>query len=226
MAKLQLKKPESIIGIDKLTALQHLVVKDGLSRQNIMLFLEEVQHRYSMQPRSIFEDDQTKVHLINYDIITNEDGEVLTYKRPDANNGETLLTGKRSAGIGGHVEGVDAAFNDKRELDLYTTVIHAGQREVDEEVKWALDDGAEPKALSSFGTFFTVQPVGFLIEWDQVGLVHLGVVHEYMVSNRLKVVSGEDQLEDVKFEKPGEIDSTAFEGWSKILLDQYLNAWR
>lgn len=221
------KKPEAIIGLDKLLVLQHLRNKDGLSIQNHETFFASVAHAYSIQPRDMLEQDPTKVHLISYDIIKNTKGQILTYKRPDSNNGEALLTGKRSMGIGGHVEGIEAIYGPKRQFLLAETMAAASQREADEEVKWTIPGiTLHPMSLSQLPPgSFSVDSVGFLIEWDKVGLVHLGVVRCYTVRDDAQVVSGEDQLEDVKFETPEDIVSEGFEGWSKILSDNYVLRW-
>lgn len=224
-----LDKPEAIIGIDKLLALQNLRVKDGLSVQPISTFLNAVGHAAFTQARSLLEADTTKVHFINYDIIRRVNGDVLTYKRPDKKNGEALLSGRRSVGIGGHAEAVDIVYTDKGAIDLVATLATTSAREVGEEVKFQLKgvEGA-PKPISAFDNLWEVEEIGFIIEWDKVGMVHLGVSRVYTVSDALEVFSGEDQLEDVKFMTPEAISAQGhdlYEGWSKILLDNYVLSW-
>ena len=217
------KHSEIIIGADKLATLALLKNKDGLSRQNFVEFCTAIRHDVSLMTRKSFEQDTTKVHFISYGRILRRraDGEieVLLYKRPDQNNGESRLAGLWSCGIGGHIELADIVYNEKSVINLHESFMLGAQRELEEEVKFSLN--GETIAPSTHPHLFTQEDVGFLIEWTNVGLTHLGVITDtYVLDENIKPVSGEDQLENVSF-VPRVIAASGmynYEGWSEILI--------
>ena len=111
-------------------------------------------------PRSQAEQDPSYKQLIPYVIMT-AGGKYLSYVR-GRRAGETRLVGNRSIGIGGHINPADdmPLFN----TDFYETYLAAVEREVAEEV--------------CVETHHTDRIVALLNdESNEVGSVHLGVVH-------------------------------------------------
>lgn len=216
------KQLESIIGIDKLVALQHLRNKDGLSIQSISEFCHAVRWNTIIAPRKTLENNPNVLHLISYGQVVRANplggDDLLIYKRPDNNNGEVKLTGKWSCGIGGHNEIADVAFTNKSVIKLEESLVEAARREASEEIKYSLHGQAV--SPETHPELFEITAIGFIVEWDPVGLTHLGVVTRTRLLNpEIQVVSGEDQLEEVQFRSLITAEEVAkFEGWSQILL--------
>jgi len=153
-------------------------------------------------PRDEMEQDPTFKQLIPYCIFrhTSEDGSVsvFQYKRGKG-SGEARLHAKSSVGIGGHISSVDADDDSPYDKGM--------QRELEEEV--------------TIKCPFDQHCVG-LINDDQneVGKVHLGVVHIFDVSTQ-DVTANEVEIEGAGFEPletvMGRLDQ--FETWSQICLE-------
>ncbi len=161
--------------------------------------LEPANTRY--MSRDLAEDDPSFKQLIPYCIFqfTDADGNTLVYQYTrGSGQGEARLHAKRSVGIGGHISTLD---------DHAECVYQQGmQRELDEEV--------------SINTEYESDCVG-LINDDQndVGKVHLGVVHLFKVASP-DVTSREDDIALGGFVSTDEImkDIEHFETWSQICL--------
>jgi predicted NUDIX family phosphoesterase len=156
----------------------------------------------SFQPRGLMETDPSYKQLIPYVLLewTNENGEVslFTYTR-GGGSGEKRLHAKRSVGIGGHISQEDAADGG----DPYTVGM---QRELSEEIR--LDSE------------YTETREGLIYDpSNEVGRVHLGVVHRFVLKNPA-VQSNEADLAEGGFVKvadlKGEMDS--LETWSQLAI--------
>ena len=154
-------------------------------------------------PRSKAEENPQYKQLIPYVIMTHN-GKYLTYVR-GKRAGETRLVGNRSIGIGGHINPID------NEMPLFDTdyrqmYLAAVQREVAEEV--ALE------------TTYTDRIVALLNdESNEVGSVHLGVVH-YWTLDAPKVTRREQMITQIAFMTPDELHQVkdSMETWSGLCL--------
>lgn len=174
------------------------------------------------RPRDEVEEDPTFKQLIPY-IIFKRGHLIMSYYRSKL-NGETRLRGNRSIGIGGHINPEDDQEHKYPELlnrpDYLSDVYVNGMlREIDEELK------------------FNVQPpeyysrIAGLINDDSndVGKVHLGVVHLVFLDRGTNMVPKEENIRDINwyrgdaYTKPEAL--AEFESWSQILLPHHLT-WR
>jgi predicted NUDIX family phosphoesterase len=155
-------------------------------------------------PRSKAEKDPSYKQLIPYVIMTC-DGKYLTYVR-GKRAGETRLVAKRSIGIGGHINPIDAD-NSTLFAYLYENYLTAVQREVAEEV--------------SIETTHTDRVVALLNDDStEVGSVHLGVVH-YWLLDAPKVNKREQMITQMAFMTLTELHQLrdSMETWSLLCLD-------
>ena len=157
----------------------------------------------SFRPRGAMETDPSFKQLIPYVLMqwTSEEGVVhlFAYTR-GGGGGESRLHAKRSIGIGGHISSEDQAADG----DTYTIGM---QRELSEEVQINTDS--------------TDEKVGLIYDpSNEVGKVHLGVVHRFILSEP-KVRSNEEDLAEGGFVSIEELrnDRDRLETWSCLALD-------
>ncbi|TWT52892.1 hypothetical protein Pla22_05200 [Rubripirellula amarantea] len=157
----------------------------------------------SFQPRGPMEVDPTYKQLIPYVLMeyTDDAGEVhlFTYTR-GGGGGESRLHAKRSVGIGGHISREDADGAG----ELYETGM---RRELEEEVQ-----------LTSQ---YSEERVGLIYDpSNDVGKVHLGVVHIFKLSEP-RVQSNEDDLTDGGFVSLATLrqESDRLETWSQLAIE-------
>ena len=155
-------------------------------------------------PRSRAEADPAYKQLIPYVIMTHG-GKYLSYVR-GRRAGETRLVGRRSIGIGGHINPIDEMpLFDADFRDTYTTAV---TREVAEEV--------------SVETEFEDHVVALLNDDStEVGRVHLGIVHHWTLASA-NVSKKEQMITQMTFMSPAELqaDRDSLETWSQLCLDQ------
>lgn len=151
-------------------------------------------------PRPEAELDPTHKQIIPYSIFHHQ-GRYLVYTR-GGKSGEKRLHAKQSIGIGGHINPVDERENSLAE----TTYFNGVEREITEEL-----------VLKGQHT----QRVIGLINDDsnEVGQVHLGVVHLFDLDND-DVISNEDAIQDLHFATLDELAAAAdnLETWSSICV--------
>ena len=155
-------------------------------------------------PRSQAEHDPSFKQIIPYVIMTHQ-GRYLSYVR-GKRAGETRLLAKRSIGIGGHINPIDA---DDSPLfaylyDNYLTAVH---REVVEEV--------------AVETTYSDHIVALLNDdSNEVGSVHLGIVHCWNLSEP-KVAKREQMITQMAFMTTDELrqNRDSLETWSQKCLD-------
>lgn len=156
----------------------------------------------SFQPRSEMETDPSYKQLIPYVLLqwTDQDGTVklFTYTR-GGGSGEARLHAKRSVGIGGHISREDAADG----ADPYSTGM---RRELQEEVQ--LDS-----EYSEVREGLIYDPS------NEVGQVHLGVVHRFVLKSPA-VSSNEADLAEGGFLSVEELhnDIDRLETWSQLAI--------
>lgn len=154
--------------------------------------------------RDLAEEDPTHKQIIPYAIFRCGD-RFLHYVR-GGGSGEKRLAAKGSIGIGGHINDTDHAASSL-DKDTYTNGV---EREIDEELNIA---GAHSQEILG------------LINDDsnEVGQVHLGVVHLFTLEND-HVTAAEDNIEGLAFltlrELGERIDS--LETWSRLCLEGLL----
>ncbi len=156
----------------------------------------------SFQPRGAMEVDPSFKQLIPYVLLehTSSSGDTLlfTYTR-GGGSGEKRLHAKRSVGIGGHISREDAAGSS----DVYTTGM---QRELAEEV--------------IIQSKYTESREGLIYDAsNEVGKVHLGVVHRFILETP-HVRSNEADLAEGGFvgiqellANPGDLET-----WSQLAI--------
>jgi predicted NUDIX family phosphoesterase len=167
-------------------------------------FLEPIlrSEQLSFQPRSQMETDPTFKQLIPYVLLqwTDHDGttKLFTYTR-GGGSGESRLHAKRSVGIGGHISREDAAGGS----DPYATGMH---RELSEEVR------LESK--------YSETRDGLIYDpSNDVGKVHLGVVHRFVLQSP-QVTSNEADLAEGGFVSVDELcrEMDRLETWSQLAI--------
>ncbi|OQY03431.1 MAG: hypothetical protein B6I25_08065 [Planctomycetales bacterium 4572_13] len=150
------------------------------------------------------EKDPTHKQLIPYVLIRCGD-KYLTYVR-GKRAGETRLVGNRSMGIGGHINPVDNEVPlfgvDYREI--YENAV---QREVDEEINIEGSRSDRIVALLNDDT-------------NEVGAVHLGVVHILSLDNE-NVTRREQMITQLEFMTLEQLHAVRdeMETWSQLCLD-------
>jgi predicted NUDIX family phosphoesterase len=157
----------------------------------------------SFIPRPLAENDPSFKQLIPY-VIMGCGGKYLSYVR-GKRAGESRLVSKRSMGIGGHINPVDAMsmFN----ASFYDTYLDAVVREIAEEV--------------SVNTAYTNKIAALLNDdTNEVGKVHLGVVHFWKLELP-KVERKEQMITQLEFMSAEELNKIkdTMETWSALCLE-------
>jgi predicted NUDIX family phosphoesterase len=168
-------------------------------------FLEPIlkSDQLSFQPRSQMETDPSFKQLIPYVLLqwTDENGTIklFTYTR-GGGSGEARLHAKRSVGIGGHISREDAADG----ADPYSTGM---QRELVEEVQ--LDS---KYSQTREGLIYDPS--------NDVGKVHLGVVHRFVLEEP-SVSSNEADLAEGGFVSIEDLlnEKERLETWSQLAIE-------
>jgi predicted NUDIX family phosphoesterase len=155
-------------------------------------------------PRPRAEKDPTHKQLIPY-VLIRCGNKYLTYVR-GKRAGETRLVGNRSMGIGGHINPVDnevPLFG----IDYREIYENAVQREVDEEINIEGSRSDRIVALLNDDT-------------NEVGAVHLGVVHVLTLENE-NVTRNEQMITQLEFMTLEQLHAVRdeMETWSQLCLD-------
>ena len=155
-------------------------------------------------PRPQAEKDPSFKQLIPYVIMTCG-GKYLSYVR-GKRAGETRLVAKRSLGIGGHINPVDAD-NSTLFAYLYENYLTAVEREVAEEV--SIETGYKDKVIALLND-----------DNNEVGQVHLGIVHLWTLDEP-KVNRKEQMITQMGFMSIPELQEVrdTMETWSQICFD-------
>lgn len=192
--------PESVI--------QSIGEIDGFEA-DVDRFLEPIlqSDELSFQPRSQMETDPSYKQLIPYVLLqwTDEEGitKLFTYTR-GGGGGEARLHAKRSIGIGGHISREDAADGG----DPYSTGM---RRELEEEVR--------------LNSSYTETRDGLIYDGsNDVGRVHLGVVHRFVLEGP-DVASNEADLAEGSFVSVENLKSEMdrLETWSQLAIQALFN---
>ncbi len=170
------------------------------AKEALEKFLEPGQNQFMR--RSLAEDDPAFKQLIPYAIFRHA-GRILQYTRGKG-GGEARLHAKRSIGIGGHINPLDASAGDIS-MD-HAAYERALRREIAEELEIR-----QPYT----------HRVAALLNDDEtdVGRVHLGVVHMIDLESA-EIKAKETDILDLAFEAPDELRKNRehFETWSQICI--------
>ncbi len=155
--------------------------------------------------RGLAEDDPTHKQIIPYSLFRFEDRYLHYYR--GKSGGESRLHAKGSIGIGGHINPIDER-SDPLGRETYLAGV---EREVQEELK--IDGGHKNKMVALLND-----------DRDDVGKVHLGVVHIFELETD-QVFSGEDSQADLSFKTVAELKGELYESlesWSQFCVDRLL----
>lgn len=171
-------------------------------------YLERAAHHGYFVERSHAEQNSGLKQLIPYTLVLH--GDRIFVVRRKRGGGEERLHGKRSVGIGGHINPMDDPAG-RAEL-----VFSAARRELDEELVLSAD--------------FSLTPVGIINDdANPVGSVHFGVVLVARLESAAAKVREQDTLEgafmtiDEAVALAKEPDSN-FETWSSLILENLQEA--
>ena len=155
-------------------------------------------------PRPKAEKDPSFKQLIPYVIMTCQ-GKFLSYVR-GKKAGEKRLVAKRSLGIGGHINPVDAD-NSTLFAYLFDNYLIAVKREVAEEV--SVETKYQDKVIALLND-----------DSNDVGQVHLGIVHLWTLDEQ-KVSKKEQLITQMGFMTIPELQQVknSMETWSQICLE-------
>lgn len=171
-------------------------------------YLERASQSGYFVERPHAEQNSNLKQLIPYTLVLHENSIFVVRRKPGG--GEQRLHGKRSVGIGGHINPVDDQGN-RAEL-----VFTAARRELDEELLLSAD--------------YTLAPVGIINDdANPVGSVHFGVVLVARMESAAAEVREHDTLEGT-FMPIAEAVALAkdpdanFETWSSLILENLQEA--
>lgn len=151
--------------------------------------------------RPAAEIDPTHKQLIPYSIFHHA-GRYLCYTR-GGKSGEKRLVAKRSIGIGGHINPIDQTQDHVGEQMYFNGV----EREIAEELR--------------IGGTHTQSVIGLINDdSNEVGAVHLGVVHLFELTSD-EVQSNEEAIQDLQFVPLAELVANVqgLESWSKFCVE-------
>lgn len=183
---------------------------------------EEVMMGSSWVERWLAETDTKILQLIPYIVCFNSDSNILSYRRKGG--GETRLEGKRSIGIGGHVNDRDkkiSSDNYKRHIEktkttnLWEIVINGATRELEEEL--GLSKKYSSRELKQVGTIFTPTDGRTMTPLPRVGQVHLGIIYTLNISNTVTVKATEGLIDPMFLLDIPDLEE--YELWSRMILD-------
>lgn len=155
--------------------------------------------------------------ILGYFQITDEEGRILTYYRKGKEKG---LTGKRSIGVGGHVDIEDGIrYNEPGSAYLLDNIgqliCRGANRELCEEIGLVVH--LEPQRFTQVISTYA----------DPTSAVHVGLAAtiEISLEGRHNLVLAEDEFLNVEWLTPDELkaDQEAndpYETWSKLLIEQ------
>lgn len=184
--------------------IESIGVIDGFE-PDVERFLEPILTHQSLtfRPRPDMETDPSFKQLIPYVLLqwTDEQDQIHLYRYTrGGGGGESRLHAKQSVGIGGHISREDAAGG----ADVYATGM---QRELDEEVR--------------IGCHYSTTRDGLIYDPStEVGTVHLGVVHRFIL-DRPDVASNEDDLAEGAFVPLRQLlaEADRLETWSRLAIE-------
>lgn len=167
--------------------------------------------RYEFHRRGDVESDPTLKQIIPYILVRDTSGRFLVHQR-GGKSGEQRLAGSLSLGIGGHINEDDAPKYSSN-IVWFETFVRGAIREFREEI-----------SLSHVAGFKPVASLIALINDNstEVGKVHMGAAMIVDVLEGMSVVSGEDDVQNVKWMTATELAENSvterLESWSQLLV--------
>lgn len=156
--------------------------------------------------RALLETNPKFRQLIPY-VVVKQGDKYLAYERSKS-GGESRLHNLFSIGIGGHVDAVDAVYNDNGVFQLTDTLRTGMYRELHEELGLTEID------------FLGMTTIGYLSkDVTPVDEVHLGIVLVAEVHADLVITSKEDALNLAGFLTANELAKLNLESWSETVVD-------
>ena len=155
--------------------------------------------------RSEAEEDPSFKQIIPYAIFHHQ-GKYLHYTRGKS-GGESRLHAQGSIGIGGHINPIDERA-DPLGRETYLAGV---EREISEEL--LIEGGYQNKVVAILND-----------DSNDVGKVHLGVVHIFELEND-RVKSGEDALANLAFQSASDLKGElhgSLETWSRFCVDELI----
>ncbi len=191
---------------------------------------DEVMSKSSFIDRWLAEKDNTIVQFIPYIVCMREDGRIFSYRRKSG--GETRLEGKRSIGIGGHVNSDDKPFEGSPSSDLdkqlqadlskvttpntWDIVLNGAIREACEEL--SLERDYVRDHLIEVGTMYTpTDGSEKRTQAPKVGEVHLGIVYKLTIPDTTTLRPDEGMIQP-GFLDDLNLDLNDFEYWSQLVI--------
>jgi predicted NUDIX family phosphoesterase len=197
-------KDENILVVPA-ACLQAAGVTEGLDTNNIPQKLETLLSQSLFMPRAAVETDPTYKQIIPYHLVI-RGGLILIYGRTKQ-SGETRLMLKHSVGFGGHINEEDAGGKPPG-MDAYKT---GADRELFNE------------ELHICAPTITNHMVGIINDnHEEVGEVHLGIVHVVVLHDDYAGVASKDEaVQLIGFFPGGTIeDDPDLETWSKLCITE------
>ena len=155
--------------------------------------------------RALLETNPKFRQLIPY-VVVKQGDKYLAYER-SVSGGESRLHNLFSIGIGGHVDAVDAVYDDKGVFQLTDTLRTGMYRELHEELGLTESD------------FLGMTTIGYLSkDVTPVDEVHLGIVLVAEVHADLVITSKEDALNLAGFLNADELAKLNLESWSETVV--------
>ena len=155
--------------------------------------------------RAFLENEPKFRQLIPY-VVVKQDDKYLAYKRETA-GGESRLHNLFSIGIGGHVDAVDAVYDEKGVFQLQQTLSTGMYRELAEELGLTAAD------------FQGMETIGYLAKnATSVDAVHLGIVLVAELKTEKAIASQEEALNLAGFLSVDELLALNLESWSETVV--------
>jgi len=200
--------PSPEILVFKTSLLDSLGKFQGLLKgEDCELYVNEIlqPENFEWIPRNLAEKDPSYKQIIPYCVIVCAN-KTFTYSR-NKNGNENRLHGKKSLGVGGHIEKEDSINSE----NFYENAV---KRELKEEI--SLDLGAI-KSNKIIGIIND--------DSNDVGKVHFGIVHKITVSTTHCIEQIENKLSEAGWEFTGFLNKgiDQWENWSFFVISELLS---
>lgn len=166
------------------------------------------------QRASLEEDDRFR-QLIPYVSLATSDGKFLVYTRTKQGN-EKRLHKKVSVGFGGHMDAVDAHFDEDSNLDIQKTILNGLKREVVEE----LGDNVYETIKDQINNFQVEELI--IDDKTDVEKVHMALLISVVLDSEIHVESTDESITIEGFLTEDEIRKLDgnIEPWSEIVISR------
>lgn len=197
-------------------------VIEGIQPMNITDLKDRADKSTFIGRRHELETNEEFGQALPYIILTNSTG-IFTYQRTKQ-IGEERLAGKKSIGIGGHIDAGDVKFIAPNVIYPMGTLAAAITREVSEELVFMNEAGEEIDLASlDMDAQHAIAPMmlGIINDTsDEVGRVHYGIFMSMRIPDNIKVRCREDELTTIGFiQQPSHEEAEGYESWSKLVIE-------